>query len=175
MSLSEEQVLRLLLSGRTLLLAYIRSIVRDAHLAEDVFQDVSIVALRKRAEVVDEVHFRGWIRRTARLEAMNVLRREGRLRQALPDGVLDALDQHWDNQDAESAHERSAWLAECLTKLTDRARQIVGWRYGDGISPARLAERLGRPINTVYVALARIHRTLGDCVRRKAAAAGVRI
>ena len=169
MSLSEEQVLRVLLSGRLLLLAYVRSIVRDPHMAEDIFQEVSLLALRKRAEVVDETHFQAWIRRAARLEAMNALRREKRQNQVLPEAVLDALDPHWENQRADLAERRAEWLAQCLTRLTDRARQIVVWRYGDGLAPQRLAERLERPINTVYVALARIHKTLGDCIRRKAA------
>ena len=174
MSLPEDQILRLLLAGRTLLLAYIRSIVRDPHLAEDIFQDVSIVALRKREEIVDETHFRAWVRRTARLEAMNVLRREQKQRVTLPQAVLDALESHWDNRDQEIVRQRAEWLAECLGRLSQRALQLVRWRYGDGTSPGQLAERLGRPINTVYVALTRIHRTLAECVRRKAAAGGLR-
>lgn len=174
MSLPEDQILRLLLTGRTLLLAYIRSIVRDPHLAEDIFQDVSIVALRKRDEIVDETHFRAWVRRTARLEAMNVLRREQKQRVALPQAVLDALESHWDNRDQEIVRQRAEWLAECLGRLSQRAQQLVRWRYGDGTSPGQLAERLGRPINTIYVALTRIHRALAECVRRKAAAGGPR-
>jgi RNA polymerase sigma-70 factor (ECF subfamily) len=151
-------------------LAYIRSIVRDSHLAEDIFQDVSIVALRKREEIIDETHFGAWVRRTARLEAMNVLRREQKRRVAPPAAVLDLLDNHWDNRDLEVARQRSEWLGECLDRLSDRASQLVRWRYVDGASPGQLAERLGRPINTIYVALTRIHRTLAECVRRKAAA-----
>jgi len=167
MPLEHDHVLRLLLSGRALLLAYIQTIVRDGHLAEDVFQEVSVLALNKRDEIADETHFRGWIRRAARLEALAALRKHERLPSALSEQVLDALEAQWDNYDNEWAARRVDALRQCLGRLTDNAQRLVRLRYHDGISGVALAEQFGKPVNTIYVALSRIHRTLADCVERQ--------
>lgn len=172
MALEYDQIVRLLLSGRVMLLAYIQSIVRDSHLAEDVLQEVSVLAVRKRDEIVDEPHFRAWIRRAARLEAMNVLRRHQKLSAVLSEPVLEALEAHWDNRDEEWAADRIDALRQCVGRLTDNAQRLVRMRYHEGVSGIALAERLGKPVNTIYVALSRIHRALADCVERKLAAQG---
>jgi RNA polymerase sigma-70 factor, ECF subfamily len=39
----------------------------------------------------------------------------------------------------------------------------------DGISGPRLAEVVDRKLNAVYVALSRIHRSLGDCIKQRLA------
>lgn len=173
MPLEQDEILILLLRGRAMLLAYIHAIVRDPHLAEDVFQEVSIISVKKRDTIQDEVHFQAWVRRTARLEAMNALRRQKKSPEPLCEGVLDLLDSHWDNQDDDRAAPRVEALRCCLQKLTPRAQRLVRLRYGEGISSQRLAETQGVAANTVYVALARIHRTLGECIRRRLASEGV--
>lgn len=173
MALEHDEVLKLLLRGRAMLLAYIQSIVRDPHLAEDIFQEVSIISVNKREMIQDEIHFRAWVRRTARLEAMNALRREKKAPEPLCEGVLDLLDSHWDNHDDDWAAARVEALRGCVQKLTPRAQRLVQLRYGEGISSQRLAETRGVAANTVYVALARIHRALAECIRRRLAAEGL--
>ena len=63
--LSQEAVLRALLANRTTLLGYIWSMVRDRHVVEDIFQEVSVLALEKREEFGDERALPTWLRRTA--------------------------------------------------------------------------------------------------------------
>ena len=173
MGLSQDEVVRLLLAGRAMILAYVQSIVRDPHTAEDVLQDISILAVNKREAIADEVHFRGWIRRAARLEAMNVLCRQKKAPRPLSEPILDLLEGHWDNQDDDWSARRIEALGVCLKKLTPGSRQLVEMRYGEGIAGNRLAELLGKPTNTIYVAMSRIHRKLGECVRRRLASEGM--
>ena len=169
MSLEHDQIVRLLLARRSMVLGYIRSIIRDADLAEDVYQEISLIAIRKRDEIRDESHFGGWIRQAARLEALTTLRRERRGPQIIDDAILDSLDQHWAARDSDQPAPRLAALIVCLEKLTARARKIVDLRYAEGLTGERLAERLACPLNTAYVALTRIHRKLGDCIERELA------
>jgi DNA-directed RNA polymerase specialized sigma24 family protein len=56
----------LLLRGQVKLLAYIRAIVRDDHLAADVLQEIALLALRKCGELRDGRHFLAWMRLTSR-------------------------------------------------------------------------------------------------------------
>jgi RNA polymerase sigma-70 factor (ECF subfamily) len=162
MPVAQDVLVRLLLSERAMLLGYIGALVRDSHLAEDVFQDVALIVLRKRDELSGASGFPSWARKIARLESLNVLRRETRVPRPLDQSVLDVLDQHWTESDEGPA---SAALRACLHRLTERSQKLVELRYRDGLSGKRLAERLAQPTNTVYVTLARIHKALSDCVR----------
>jgi RNA polymerase sigma-70 factor (ECF subfamily) len=148
-------------------LAYIRAIVRDYELAEDIFQEVSIIALAKSDSIQDEKHFAGWIRQVARLESLTALRKQGKLPQPLSEVTLDLLDANWDETAQSGRADRIEALRLCLEELTPRSQKIVQLRYGHGMKGAELAEVLQRPLNTIYVAVYRIHRTLAECVRKR--------
>ncbi len=156
----------LLLRERVKLLAYIAAIVRDDHLAEDVFQEVAVLAVRKRDEIRDAGHFLAWMRLTARHRALKVLRQKRRCL-FLDEALLDQMDEQWAERDATSASDLVEALAHCLEGLSPHARNLVRLRYVDGISGSRLAEVVDRSLNAVYVALSRIHRSLGDCIRQR--------
>ena len=166
--IDHESLMILLLRERVKLLAYIRAIVRDEHLAEDVYQDVAVLALRKRDEINDQRHFLAWMRLTSRHRAFKVL--EQRRHQVLLDeSLLDRLDEHWVEHDAGSSADLTDALRQCLERLTPRARHLVRLRYAEGISGERLAAGVDRSLNAVYVSLSRIHRSLADCIRRRLA------
>jgi RNA polymerase sigma-70 factor (ECF subfamily) len=166
--MDEESLMILLLRERVKLLAYIRAIVRDEHLAEDVYQDVAVLALRKREEIKDQRHFLAWMRITSRHRAFKVV--EKRRHQVLLDeSLLDRLDEQWSERDASSSADLTEALRQCLERLTPRARNLVQLRYAEGISGERLAAGVDRSLNAVYVSLSRIHRSLGDCIRRRLA------
>lgn len=168
LTIDQESLVILLLRERAKLLAYIRGIVRDVHLAEDVLQEVALLALRKRGEIRNGRHFLGWMRLTSRHYALKALRR--RHRQPLVEGaLLDQLDEQWGEHDVSPSADVLEALRHCLDKLSPEARHLIELRYAEGISGRRLAEILDRTLNTVYVTLSRIHRSLDDCIRRRLA------
>ena len=65
-------------------------------------------------------------------------------------------------------------LRQCLGKLPANDRQLVQQCYGEAESSFKtIAEKLGRPVNTVYKALNRIRRSLHQCIDRRLSAEGV--
>ena len=62
MSLDRDTAVRMLISGRSRLLGYIYSIVRDWSMADDIFQEVLDPTLRKCDAIRDQHHFDGWVR-----------------------------------------------------------------------------------------------------------------
>jgi RNA polymerase sigma-70 factor (ECF subfamily) len=167
MSLDRDTTVRILLSGRASLLGYINSFVRDWDLADDVLQEVSILALKKCESIEDEQHLAGWLRQTARLESLNLLRKRGRAPRLLGESVLDLLDAAWDKGDMPS--DSLDALRSCVEKLTDDSQNVLRLRYAEGIKGLELARVLDQPPNTVYVRLSRIHRTLEKCIGKKLA------
>jgi RNA polymerase sigma-70 factor (ECF subfamily) len=166
--IDQESLVSLLLRERVKLLAYIRAIVRDEHVAEDVLQEVAMLALRKRDEVRDGRHFLAWMRLAARHRALKALRQRERPL-LLDEALLDRLDEHWAEHDPSPGADLLEALRQCLERLSPHARDLVELRYAEGFSGLRLAEVVNRSLNTVYVSLSRIHRSLGDCIRQRLA------
>jgi RNA polymerase sigma-70 factor (ECF subfamily) len=166
--IDQESLMILLLRERVKLLAYIRAIVRDEHLAEDVYQDVAVLAVRKCDEIQDPHHFLAWMRLTSRHRALKILRQR-RHQVLLDESLLDRLDEQWVEHDQHSSADLTEALRRCLERLSPHARNVIRLRYAEGSSGARLAAELDRSLNTVYVTLSRIHRSLGECIRRRLA------
>ncbi len=63
----------------------------------------------------------------------------------------------------------SRWrlLSECLASLKRDARELLGWRYGEGLRVQAIAQRLGRSPSAVSVQLFGLRRLLRECVTRK--------
>jgi RNA polymerase sigma-70 factor (ECF subfamily) len=170
MALSQQTVVGRLVADRSKLLAYIWSIVRNYHAAEDVYQEVVMAAMSHADEMEDDMHLLMWARRAGRLRGIDWLRRQKRQALLLDNSVLDLLEGEWERLDAEQPQVWLTALQCCARKLTDYARQLINLRYVEGLSGAEIGEKLGRPTRTIYVALSRTYRQLEDCIQRQVAA-----
>ena len=168
-----DDLVRLLIRQRPTILAYAMSIVLDRDLADEVYQNVAVVVLRKADDVSGADEPMKWILGAARLECLSVLRKVKRVPVLVDDHLLDLLDVNWGTrlQGSASENEQSMQeaLAQCIDKLTDRARKLLHLRYTRGLSGAALAEELQSTLNTTYVGLSRIHRKLRECVESRMA------
>jgi RNA polymerase sigma-70 factor (ECF subfamily) len=63
--------------------------------------------------------------------------------------------------------ERQRLLTDCVGQLRHEDRDLVERRYMQGATPQSVAQQVGRSLDAVYKALARIRRALADCVQRK--------
>lgn len=163
--LTGEDVAAALLAERLALTAYVATVTRDFHLAEDVFQEVCVKAVGRAAEFESARHVINWARVAGRNRAVDVIRvRDGRYL-GLSEEMLAALAVEWPGREqADATHEA---LAHCLEQLTPYNRELLRLRYFERRSGADVAAALGRKLETIYQALARIHKTLGDCVRKR--------
>lgn len=167
--MDRDEALRLFLARRGLLIGYILSIVRDGPLAEDVFQELSLILLRKHREIRDREHLEGWIRATARLESLSALRARRKAPIPLAPAILDLLEGEWARPERRQAPARIEALRRCLDRLGPRARRLLDMRFREGRSGQELAAAMESPLNTVYVSLSRIYRGLEGCVRARLA------
>jgi RNA polymerase sigma-70 factor (ECF subfamily) len=157
----------MLMAERDRLYAYIWAIVGDVHLAEDVFQEVSLFVIEKRPEVVEPDQFRVWLRRTARYKSLEAVRRVKKSPVALSDSVLEMLEDSWDRYDSTSDVCLVELLHECMQTLTPNGQQMITLRHVEGLHSREIAEKLGRQVESVYQAIARAHQRLMECVRSK--------
>lgn len=160
---------RAFLESRVLIQAHIRTLVREAALAEDVFQEVWVrfERITRHGELVQNVP--AWCRATARLVALENWRKLKR-EQPMQDEDLHALvDQAYAEQDEEaefwSGHQDA--LQHCLDALPPRSREMLVRRYRHEQPLAGIAAALGQSLASIKTSLCRLRLALADCVRKR--------
>ena len=172
MAIEQTQLVRLLMRDRAKLFGYIWSIVRDEHVTEDILQDVSALAIAKREEIESDDHLLGWCRVTARNRCLLAMRDRRQKPASLDDGVLAKLEDQWAEYDPVESNDVVDALRGCIDELTPHARKIITERYAAGLTGTELAARFNQKTKSLYVTISRIHRTLGDCIRRRTSGEG---
>ena len=170
--MDQETVVRTLDADRARLLAYVWSMLRDHHAAEDLYQDLLVAAMTQYESFNDTIHLMKWSRVTLRNKALEHLRRSRLRPMSLAGDVLDALDAHWSNCDSLDSAEITEALRRCLEALTPNSRHLIELRYGQGLRGTDVAKATNRKPHTVYVALSRAYKALGDCINARLAGKG---
>lgn len=172
----QAEFLALFEASRADLRAFIRAVVPDRALRDDILQEVS-AALWKYFDQYDRSRpFAPWARTvTARLIVHNLKSRQktSRLVELLPPDVIELMagtedvvaegDPRWDME----------LLKRCLGQLPERSQRLVQLRYREGLKLEEMAAQLGSTADAVRMALNRLRLRLARCLtksRRKMAA-----
>lgn len=161
--LSPETTTATLLAARMPLTAFFASVTRDFHLAEDVFQEVCVKAVARAETFESVVHLMNWSRMAGKNRAIDILRARDGHYVGLTDEMLDLLADEWPNKSTTDAMQQA--LDHCISQITQNNRELLRLRYFEHRNCAEVAAILDRKIETVYQALARLHKTLGNCIR----------
>lgn len=153
-------------SAEPTVMAYVRAIVRDPHVARDIVQATALVLCRKVEQWNSDRDFLPWALGFAKTQILSHRRDAGRSRLVFDDSVLDAITAAWPEATVEVRPEQAA-LRGCLDTLPGEARELIRLRYDDDLPHADVAERTGSTSGAVRVALTRIRRTLFDCVTHR--------
>jgi RNA polymerase sigma factor (sigma-70 family) len=165
--MDQDTIARNLVADRAKLMAYIRSIVGNSAVVEDIYQDVLVLALKKCVEIENESHLLNWARQAARFQAINHLKRHGREPVSLSAGVIDQLESHWGVIDQEVSRTRVAALIQCMKKLSSYAQELLELRFARGMSGKEVAAEVDREPHAVYTTLSRSYSSLFKCIERK--------
>lgn len=166
--LDQEAATRGILAQEPLLLGFLRAIVGSRQVAEDLFQDLVVLVMRKHGEIPNAEALPGWARRAARFLALKALEKRARERPTMDEELIALIDDGWDDDGVRASPDPYlAALVACRERLPPHARELIALRYEQGIPGEQIAARLGRPLNTVYVTISRLHRTLEACIRAR--------
>ena len=174
---TNEELLQRFLQIRGAIVGYLRVLVRDSFLAEDLFQETYLVVSKKLDTFDRSGNFDAWVRGIARNLAHNAWRKQSRLAPLPSPDLVVAIDSCYDNtpegENDEFAH-CMGFLHACLERLAESQRRMVNLRYGADKSLREVALATGRTAGAVQVALSRIRSFLLDCVQKQESLADVR-
>jgi RNA polymerase sigma-70 factor (ECF subfamily) len=123
--------------------AYVRSIVRDPHTAEDITQMV-FAKLMKAIHKYErrDVPFAAWIIRVARNVALDHIRAS----RQIPLAEVRTSDEGGE----QVGFERALSLREALERLSAEQREVLVLRHVAGLSPGEIADRLGKSEASIH-------------------------
>jgi RNA polymerase sigma-70 factor (ECF subfamily) len=163
----EEFALRFAQSHRRIF-GYVRALVPCRADAEEVFQETCVVLWREFPSFRPEADFLPWALAIAFNQVRSYRHRCRRTPALFSDDFLESLEAE-QRQMQEEADLRADALGGCLEKLPLPERELLSLYYRQDATAQQVADTTGRPVNTVYKALARIRRTLLQCVERQLA------
>ena len=124
--------------------------------AQDLTQETFIKALQRQHQLEDEKKVQHWLSRIATNTALDFLRRQGRVTYC---ELEHAPEQHSESPEQELLRsERSSFLAEGLSMLTERERTALVLRDIEGLPAEEVARHLDCSKATVrsHIANARV-------------------
>ncbi len=161
-----ERFLALYHSEHPRLYALIRTLLLTREDADEVFQETCIALWQHFDEFEPGTNFSAWAAAIARNRVLAHRKRCVRRPQQFSEEMLAQLaDDYRDDLAYYEARQRA--LSLCLERLRATDRELLRHQYLAGCTPAQLAQRLDRPLNSLYHSLRRIRRQLQGCVRRK--------
>ena len=165
--------LRLFLQNERRLYAYILTLLPNRADADDVLQEACLVMWDKFDEQDPPSDFTAWGCRIAYFKVLDFCKKSQRCRVRFSQEMLERVAQtaveHADTLQLDARREA---LAGCIAKLSARDRDLLTRRFAEGATTQSAAAQVGRSVDAVYKALAKIRHALFDCVTRTLAQEG---
>jgi RNA polymerase sigma-70 factor, ECF subfamily len=144
--------------------AYIRSMIPDWNVADDVLQETNVVLWRKAEQFEPGTSFEAWAMKTAHFQVLAHRLKHRRQRTcfdaSLVDQLADARPVQCDDLDL-----RLEAMRTCLQKLPQGQRDMIYSRYSLGFDSNAIAAQTRRSARAVRVTLHRIRMALLDCIK----------
>jgi RNA polymerase sigma-70 factor, ECF subfamily len=157
------QAMQLAISHQRMIQAYAFAIVRDFHLAEDVYQEVAVVIAGHGDTVPADGGFLPWLKEVIRRKALELRRKQARMRSQLSPEALAQVEAAFPHDRSDDLQEA---MARCVDKLDGDAKRAIQARYRDGLDVPAIAGAIGRSVQGAYAVLKRARLSLEACVER---------
>ena len=153
-----------------MLLAFLRSAVRDKHAVDDIFQETMIVAWKRLDDFDREQSFGKWIRGIARNLVLAHFRKSGKNPLCVDDESLQWMDRRFEqiqSINGDTLSDKLRILGECVEALSDDNRATIKARYLDQQSLEEIVRSFGVALETIKKRLYRAKSQLNDCISYK--------
>lgn len=154
--------------------AFVGGLLRDAHAAEDLIQEVWV---RLAAEIEKGTAIENqpaWCRGVARNLILKHWRKQQTTKVVADSEVMEAFLAQVEtafsevDQDADDEWQRRQQaLDDCVATLPEKSRRMLSLRYAGRQSVEEVARATGQSFDAVTKSLYRLRQALADCVERK--------
>jgi RNA polymerase sigma-70 factor (ECF subfamily) len=159
--------LRLFLQNERRLYAYVLTLLPHRADADDVLQEASLVMWDKFDPAAPPADFTAWGCRIAYFKVLDFYKKGHRNKVRFSQALLERVAETAVEQaDVLQLDLRRDALAGCIQKLTAKDRDLLVRRFTPGATTHSTSRAVGRSVDAVYKALARVRHSLFECVER---------
>jgi RNA polymerase sigma-70 factor, ECF subfamily len=154
-----------------MLMAYVRSVTRNATVADDVWQETMMVAWRRIEDFDRSRPFGPWLRGIASRVMLGHNRKESHAVQ-VDTATLEYLDSRFEQMQSlrgDTLDEKLQALRDCVASLPEHYRTCIELRFMSGLKPQKLSEQIGIALESVKKRLVRAKGMLLTCIEQKMA------
>ena len=165
----QQQLTTEFLACRHSLYGFIYGLVRNAHDAEDMLQEVWLRLSGAIAEGVEIQDQAKWCRGTARNLILHYWRDRRDDKVVADQELLDLAELAYAEQDKNGHYwsMRAEALRECIDELPERVKHLLRLKYDMGLSAQAVAEELRQSTAATFKALSRVRQALRECAQKK--------
>ncbi|MBN1809908.1 MAG: sigma-70 family RNA polymerase sigma factor [Planctomycetes bacterium] len=159
------QVGQLLIKEEVPVKAYILSVLHSPEAADEVFQQVAVIALEKADDFELGTNFRTWAMSIGRFACLEYIRKRSGKAFAASE-LIDMLAEE-SGASQEDPHQLMAALHECLEQVPTDSRRVLFLRYVEGKPVDKIANFISRTLQGTYAFIKRLKAKIRECVERK--------
>ena len=139
--------------------------------ADEIAQEAFIAAYRRLDEFTTGTKFHSWLFTIARYQLMTETTRRRRIAdyhtRFAPELIDRELERRTESEPPEELVDKLEALRGCLAETGDKGRDLLRWRYDDGIPLSEMADRTGRSVGAIKKNLFKLRQQLQECIERK--------
>ena len=171
--MSDEQkhaeFLKLFMSNRHEIMAFIKATVRNSTQSEDIFQEVSIILWEKFDSYDQNRSFKAWARGIASNKILQFWDKQKKSAVVLSPEVMNSVLAAYERTENKSNDSMMLALNTCIAQLPENQSIIINSKYVDRLRLDAIAERIGKSLAATQKSLSRIRFALQDCVKKQMA------
>ena len=146
---------------------FVRTLGAEPDWVDDLAQDAFVVAYREMDSYDPGRDFGKWLRGIARNLVRNELRKQGRHRRILHQGLSQHLLEFSEQEEDQFEVGHVSALRDCVEQLPGKSRELVHSRYYEGWNASILADKFEMKAATIRQTLLRIRRQLYQCINQR--------
>lgn len=159
-----------------MLVAYLRSGVRDLHAVDDLYQETVLIAWKKLDSYDRDKPIGPWLRGIAGKLMLAHYRKTSKVDKPLDETTLDWLNERFTaihSMPGDTLHEKLAALRECVDALPQTYQRPIKMRFTEEQELSDIQSALNLAKETLKKRLTRGKARLADCLERKLGFGGV--
>lgn len=158
------EVHALFLTHIDLIRGFIRALVRDHYLADDVLQETFLTVERKAESFDPGTNFPRWACSIARLKVLEIRRKHTGKLTFFSEEAIEALAK---SEPVEEMDCRLDLMEKCIEELPASMKKMIKLRYLVERKAPEIARQVGWSLESVYVGLSRARLALRECIQAK--------
>ncbi|MDF3130038.1 sigma-70 family RNA polymerase sigma factor [Kiritimatiellaeota bacterium B1221] len=163
-----DEVTRNLMQERRNLVGFLTALTGDRSVADDLFQETCIDALRLKDQFQPGSNFGAWVRSIARIRALRHCRARGKDPLPFSPELMEKLAATWETiMPLTVESDRETALNACIQELQEHHRDVLHRRYARRQSHQCIAKHLNRSVESVKMLTSRLRKRLRLCIERK--------